>query len=636
MSRKLLATSSAIIVGLAATSSPTARSDITKNSTLTCKTAVNLVGSSQDGTFWILPHNEPEIGNYDWSTKRTVGSQWHVGRTLAGPDGVVYSLVGSSGDLRRFRWNGASWDVWNGAQFRMVGTGWGRYAQTEHRNKVTVDEKGRLYEINAAGELRVRIWTGDDATGNWTPETSAGGKALGTGWNQYNLIIAAGDGVLYARKPNGDLFRFRYHFGSDRFTQHGLRVGTGWAEAKHILSVGGDILYGTWPGSDGPLLWYRYYEDTNSWASGVGKKVGVRWYGELDVTADSNGCRLTGYPVPSRPAVPQRFDAPTTVRQGPDGKVSWFYVNSSGGLTVATQRYVGDYTFLEYNTFAEYHKFTGQPGAGLRQDGRFEVLANSYDDASFRGKTQQVKNGVWGTALTNQEGWMRSDPVLVRESDDTLSQYAVDDAGALWRRAQVAQNGPYSGWLKVVASGVTTDFTAVRNGTNVDLVARFTDNSVNTARVTNGVVGTWRTVGTDTTDRPAAVAHPNGDLQVFARRGNGVVHTQRESAGTFPGTWTALGSLTTRGSPAAVVRGNGLVELAARGTDNYVYQASQLAPSAGFGAWSVRYFEETATDPTGTVLASGDPIFTWRSPQGLILTSYINPGATFTGATAKR
>jgi hypothetical protein len=71
---------------------------------------------------------------------------------------------------------------------------------------VTVSEKGLLYAINAEKHLKVFIW--DDASNDRTPETGSG-KILATGWNQYDLLVAAGDGTLYARKPNGELFVWR-------------------------------------------------------------------------------------------------------------------------------------------------------------------------------------------------------------------------------------------------------------------------------------------------------------------------------------------------------------------------------------------------------------------------------------------
>ncbi|WP_177154282.1 tachylectin-related carbohydrate-binding protein [Actinosynnema pretiosum] len=593
-----------------------------------------MFGVTPGGDFFRYPHEEPENGNLVWGVKRVVGSGWHIGRTLAGPDGVVYSMVAATGELRRYRWNESAaggqggWDSWNGAQFRVVGGGWSRYSQAAHRNKVTVDEKGRLYQITPEGSLKVFAWSGDDATGGWTAET-ADGKVLDTGWGQYDLVVAAGDGVLYARRPSGELFRFRWHAASDRFVQHAAPAGAGWNMFNRIFSAGGDVLYGTRADNGGELLWYRYDEVSGTWADtgrDVGKLVGFGWHGELDVVANPNGCRLSGNALPTRPSVPVRRDAPTAVRQAPDGKLSYFYTNSEGGLTAATQRYPDDFSFLDYQTFTGHHGFSGVPGAAVRGDGRFEVLANSSDDGEYRGRTQQVRNGAWGPGgVAPQGGWLLGDPVAAPEVGGALSWFGVDASGGLWRRTQVAADGAYLPWRRITASGLSADLTALRNGDAVDVVARFADGTARVARVNGSAQLSWRTVGSGVTGLPAAVAHGGGALQVFTRRDDGYVHTQREAGGAFPGTWQRVGDLQAAGSPAAVLTGDGLVELAARGDDGYVHQAGQQAPAGGFGNWTIRYFEDAATDPAGLVLASGSPVFTWRTPGGLIATSYVAP-----------
>ena len=254
---------------------------------LTCNAAVTVFGVLQNGTIYIYPHTNPENGKVVWGQKRYVGSGWHIGRTLAGPGGFVYLMVADTGELRRYRWNGDGWDSFDGGgQYRVVGNGWSRYSQPAYRNKVTVDEKGRLYEIDAEGHLKVFF---SDAGDDWAPEVG-GGRVLATGWNQYDLLVAAGDGVLYARKPNGDLSRFRYHASSGQFVQHGLLVGQGWQFYNHIFSPGGDILYGTRPEGDGELVWYRYLESTNTLRGG--EVIGSEWYDHLDVVATTDDCKL--------------------------------------------------------------------------------------------------------------------------------------------------------------------------------------------------------------------------------------------------------------------------------------------------------------------------------------------------------
>lgn len=141
-------------------------------------------------------------------------------------------------------------------------------------------------------------------------------------------------------------------------------------------------------------------------------------------------------------------------------------------------------------------------------------------------------------------------------------------------------------------------------------------------------------MGTGATDRPAVVNHVNGDLQIFVRTADGKLATKRETNNAFPADWQVLDGVDVIGSPAAALRDGSVVDLAVRGADNLIYQASQLAPaSSAFSPWTVRIFDETATDPTSLVLSSGSPIFTWRTPSDLLVTAAI-PGAGQRGGTA--
>lgn len=615
----------AVIAASAVSVAPAAAAPV-----FTCNSAANVFSVRPDGGLYAYPHEAPETGKVEWGPVKHIGSGWDDARTLAAPNGVFYRMH-PTGNLYRYRWNGTGWDTWNGRQFRDVGGGWARYTQAEYRNEVTVDEKGRLYQIDAEGRLRVFTWSGNDATGNFLP----GGKTLDAGWSQYNLIVAAGDGVLFARKTNGDLHRFRWDEASDRFTQYGLKVGTDWDVFTRVFSAGGDVLYGT--RTNGHLDWYRYHEHTNAWAAPV--HIGNGWEDEIDVVADPNGCRITGFPRPTRPVVPQRTDAPNTAVQGTDGLVTFFYVNSASGLTAAKQRNPGDYEVLEYQVIADHHSFTGQPGAGVRADGRLDVLANSHADADYRGRLQPTANGPWGSisAITVHKGWMVSDPVVVAEPSKALAMFAVDANGALWHRSQATPaTSDYTAWRPISGNvGLSPDFTVVRNGTAFDVVARATDGSVKTATFSSGSLSAWRTVGSGTTERPAAVAHVNGDLQVFVRTTSGAIATQRESNNAFSQVWEPIGSLTAVGSPAAVLRTSGLIDLAARGTDNLVHQTSQVAPAGGFAEWRVRYAVEATTSPTSLLLANGSPIFTWRAPDGSIQTVF-DPNGGVTGQTARQ
>ncbi|MDU0288836.1 tachylectin-related carbohydrate-binding protein [Saccharothrix longispora] len=596
--------------------------------TVQCSTSVPLHVRKPDTSLTLYQHDEPENGNPVWQTQVGHGFAWD-GITLGGPDGVVYELA-PDGTLSRFRWLGSGWE--SGGVSQTVRTGWTGWS----RDTLVVDAKGDFYGISPAdGNLHRYRYTLVDGTWTTVDHTVAVGWAA-----RYDMLWASGEGVLFARTRAGALHQYTYHAESRRLLVDGLQAGdVGWNQFTDVASVGGGVFYALNGGTQ-QLKWYRY-TGGGTWAPASGSVVGDGgWRSDWQIEGQSDACRVVGAAVPQRPAVPQRFDAPTTPVQGPDGRVTYFYVSSAGGLVAAKQRNPGDYTIIDYATLTGYHRYTGQPGAGVRADGRLEVLANSSDDAGLRGKVQQVGNGLWGADVAAHEGWMAGDPAIVTEASGALAVLAADGEGGLWQRRQVAAGGGYEAWRRIATGGVTTDFTVLRNGAALDVVARFTDGSVRVLRVVDGVPGTWRAVGAGATSRPAAVAHPNGDLQVFVRGADGHVLGQREGGGVFGGTWQQVGDLVVPGPPAAVVTGAGLVELAVRDDDGFVRQAGQLAPAAGFGDWVVRYFEETATDPTGLVLADGKPIFTWRTPGGLVATSYLSSGAANArgpaGATARR
>jgi hypothetical protein len=104
----------------------------------------------------------------------------------------------------------------------------------------------------------------------------------------------------------------------------------------------------------------------------------------------------------------------------------------------------------------------------------------------------------------------------------------------------------------------------------------------------------------------------------------------------FPDTWQPVGDFVAAGSPVALLLDDTLVQVAVRGPDNLVYVAGQLAPGAGFGPWKVPVIEETVTDPAGTVNADKKPVFSWRTPQGLVAAIQVGPSGQLTGGVGRR
>jgi hypothetical protein len=268
---------------------------------VSCPNGAVIWAERPDGGLARYVHHSVADGGLSWTTPSgSIGGGWG-GRMLAAPNGVVWDFHRNNGagdpyadgTLKRWIWNG-NWS--GGAQ---VGSGWARYLTPEYKNRITIDEKGRIFMINDLGELRVFQW--NDATGTWV---NGVGEVVDTGWSKFNSITAAGDGVLYARADNGNLFRFKYDMAAHAWTQKDKPAGVGWQMFSEIFSPGGDILYGR--GSIGPnpfgsgtvpvLRWYRHYDNTDTWApagsDGSGKPVGTGWDTETHISAEPNSCTL--------------------------------------------------------------------------------------------------------------------------------------------------------------------------------------------------------------------------------------------------------------------------------------------------------------------------------------------------------
>jgi tachylectin/trypsin len=255
-----------------------------------------------NGDLWRYEHHDAASGGLSWTASNgAVGSGW-TGRTLAGTDGAVWDLhrrfdasdAVADGALKRWVWTGTGWT--GGA---VVGSGWERYLLPENKNRVTIDQQGRIWVINGEGVLRYYVW--NTAANDWV---NGGGTTVESGWERFDSITAAGDGVLYARKPGGELFRFQYDVPGGKWVQKDKPAGVGWEHFSEIFSPGGDILYGRgawgrdpWSGGSSPILrWYHHFDNTDSWApgdvDGSGKIVGSGWNTELHVTAQPNACVL--------------------------------------------------------------------------------------------------------------------------------------------------------------------------------------------------------------------------------------------------------------------------------------------------------------------------------------------------------
>ncbi|MET9626474.1 tachylectin-related carbohydrate-binding protein [Lentzea sp. NPDC006480] len=281
---------------------------ITKQITPTpvdCK-PVQIWSVRQNGDLHRYVHNGAKDGGLSWSGGGQVGNGW-LGRLVAGDGNVVWDIhkkidandPHADGVLKRWVWNPTGTDTgfWSGGG--AVGSGWERYFTPEYKNRVTVDSAGRIFIIDDQGKLKYYVW--DAAHNTWV---NGAGEVVESGWERFDSITAAGDGVLYARKPNGDMFRFEYDVTAKTWLQKEKPVGAGWQMFSEIFSPGGDVLYGRGALGQGPwgegtvpvLRWYAHQDNTDTWAPGAqdntGKSVGTGWDTERNVSAQANACTL--------------------------------------------------------------------------------------------------------------------------------------------------------------------------------------------------------------------------------------------------------------------------------------------------------------------------------------------------------
>ena len=567
-----------------------------ENSTLQCASSVPVYRVTSGGAMYRYQHLEPENGTLSWAANPPhIGNDWHNGRAVAAPDGVFYAPW-NTGELRRYRWVNNAWETYaGGAQNQVIdATGWARYTTAEYKNRITADAESHIYTVEPDGALHWRAY--DTTTGTWRHRVIAGG------WGQYNLITAAGRGVIYARLPNGDLHRYRYHAASNRWVVVRQDIGRAWSRFDRVFSAGGDILYAVEP--DGEMFWYRWNENTETWAAQVGTLVGRAWV-DWSTTAQPDACQRVGTSAPARPAVPTQPNGPVTLLTTSDGHLHYGYVDPEGRATHAEAADLSGNTPFSAQVVPGLTGVTATTAVGEYQDGRVVLTANGTDaDAreSVRGA-----DDVWSPP-TNEGGFLVTAPSVTRLTGDVLAEFSLDAGYGLWTRRQAAANMPLGAWQLVGATPLAHQrLTLVPTSAGARIIGLGQDGRFRTATYENGTLSAWTSLGgTVFAGTASAVVMPDNTLQVFATDNTGTVQTQRQTATGFPGTWTALPGVAAAGSPSAVMSVGGTLQVVTRGPGNYIYYSGQTAPgSSTWTAWqTITTSDETSTDPTALTVPS--------------------------------
>ncbi|MFD1147105.1 tachylectin-related carbohydrate-binding protein [Saccharothrix hoggarensis] len=606
----------AMTASLAVAAAPTAVAAVD----VRCAPTARVFTVQSDGDLWLYEHGTPESGGFDWPSAAQIGWGW-AGRTLAGPDGVVYNIT-DTGEARRFRWNGSGWDTFGTRQYEVVSAGkWNLDGAA--RNTVTVDSRGDFYKIEHGS-----LFHGDvrGTTVEW--------RYLGSGF-AHDYLVASGPGVLYARSSaNGDLHRLRYHEDSHRLYRAMQPVGREWGNVWKIIGAGGGVLYGTQ--HDGDLYWNRDNagdDQESSWAVG-GSVVGYDWGNDRDTVADPAACARVPEAGPARPAVADVPEAASAVAEV-DGSLRTFHVNASRTITKGVQNADGTWTFRE-SVMDTPRAVT--PVSFVPHDERPLLVSHGTDG----GVSQALVDGVDGpwVAKPGLAGHAPTSPAVVQSADGTVSAYLTDENGALWRRAGRHEHTDPLGdrpWTQLIPDMAYTGRPAalpLANG-SVVVAGTLADGALRLVWERDGKpTMLYRVLGRHLTGTPTLVRHGDNGFRVFAKSAHGGIHTLLFQNNEH-GDWTDLADWTqgqgTSGVVAAVTGPDGRVEIAYRAwRDQGVYVAAQETPGGPFGPATRVGDVAAGSDPTLVVRSSGERALVFRDGAGA--THVLHSGPTgYTG-----
>jgi hypothetical protein len=180
---------------------------------------------------------------------------------FSGGDGIIYAVLPTGEllfyqDILRIGTNSPDGSVgWHANSGKQIGYGWQNF------KFIFSGGNGVIYAVQPTGELlfykdiaRDGSNAPDGSTG-WHPNSRS---QIGSGWQNFILLISEENGVIYGVLPTGELLWYQY-LGTGEFNWHPNsrnQIGTGWQNFRFLLSGGNGIIYGVHP--TGEVRWYQY------------------------------------------------------------------------------------------------------------------------------------------------------------------------------------------------------------------------------------------------------------------------------------------------------------------------------------------------------------------------------------------
>ena len=455
------------------------------------------------GVLWSYALRSAASTTAAFTGRTRIGSGWDTYDVVrAGEAGWVYALR-ADGLYLYHRTSAGVWDV----QRRHFGY-LGAWGQASRAGRITIDQRGNVFVLTDAGAVEgYRFDARHEALVRVRDLVLEADPTR-------NLVVAAGDGVLYLRRTNGDLDRVRYEATSDRILSVQSRVGSGWGIFSRITSAGGDVLLATRP--DGRLVHYRFREDTRTWVVS-GHQVGSGWHTMRQVSARTDSCRLTTSFVPAvTTPLTLRTDRPGVVTVNTSRDIDAVTPDPGTGLTWARFDAVSGGVQQDHLLF-EASNPLGTPSLTRLRDDRLSVLITTASSTMY-GALQRP--GVFGLEPATDEGGRMATAPTSASLKGNAYHFAVDPEGRLWAKKQLLASGQFLPWRQVGVSGLrpvsvwaqSMDDSAIRLGV-VTADGRLRLGSFGGISA-NG----WMTLATGVEGRPDVLPYPGWDTAVVSHR----------------------------------------------------------------------------------------------------------------------